>query len=350
MGKYTIKPKVVRGGKAIPLGNNFYYMKGLKHEQGGIDIGADDKNGLEVEGGEVVHASKNSLKVFSAVPMLDGKSPAEKVINGENANQVFKEQEEFKDRNNYNDDGSKKYKNGGNITLFRNLQTTNNRGYEIHNLNYIYRKLKNSKKFNDKQIAVILANIVEESGANPYAKRDSGDTGLLQWVNRYKGIDKNRLPLEELDNQINYIIDTSDNISDTISWHHGGDKSGYNKSIEAYNEFANSDDLNRINYAFSMGYVRPKGKQLSASNRAKVAKQIYKELESYNRLNENFVELPYEIDKDTLEKRHKINEQLGNVYNVNKHNSDNIKLSSFFKLGGNKYITTSTYNKEKNNF
>lgn len=113
MKKYILNPKVVRGGKAIPLGNNFYYMQGRKHEQGGIDLGADDKNGLEVEGGEVVHTSKNSIKVFSAVPMLNGKSPAEKVINGENANKVFKEQEEFKDRNNYNDDGSKKYQNGG---------------------------------------------------------------------------------------------------------------------------------------------------------------------------------------------------------------------------------------------
>lgn len=113
MKKYILNPKVVRGGKAIPLGNNFYYMRGRKHEQGGIDLGADDKNGLEVEGGEVVHTSKNSIKVFSAVPMLNGKSPAEKIINGENANKVFKEQEEFKDRNNYNDDGSKKYQNGG---------------------------------------------------------------------------------------------------------------------------------------------------------------------------------------------------------------------------------------------
>lgn len=113
MKKYILNPKVVRGGKAIPLGNNFYYMQGKKHEQGGIDLGADDKNGLEVEGGEVVHTSKNSIKVFSAVPMLNGKSPAEKVINGENANKVFKEQEEFKDRNNYNDDGSKKYQAGG---------------------------------------------------------------------------------------------------------------------------------------------------------------------------------------------------------------------------------------------
>lgn len=113
MKKYILNPKVVRGGKAIPLGNNFYYMRGRKHEQGGIDLGADDKNGLEVEGGEVVHTSKNSIKVFSAVPMLNGKSPAEKIINGENANKVFKEQEEFKDRNNYNDDGSKKYQVGG---------------------------------------------------------------------------------------------------------------------------------------------------------------------------------------------------------------------------------------------
>lgn len=113
MKKYILNTKVVRGGKAIPLGNNFYYMQGKKHEQGGIDLGADDKNGLEVEGGEVVHTSKNSIKVFSAVPMLNGKSPAEKIINGENANKVFKEQEEFKDRNNFNDDGSKKYQNGG---------------------------------------------------------------------------------------------------------------------------------------------------------------------------------------------------------------------------------------------
>ena len=113
MKKYILNPKVVRGGKAIPLGNNFYYMQGKKHEQGGIDLGADDKNGLEVEAGELVHTSKNSIKVFSAVPMLNGKSPAEKVINGENANKVFKEQEEFKDRNNFNDDGSKKYQNGG---------------------------------------------------------------------------------------------------------------------------------------------------------------------------------------------------------------------------------------------
>lgn len=323
MKKYILNPKVVRGGKAIPLGNNFYYMQGRKHEQGGIDLGADDKNGLEVEGGEVVHTSKNSIKVFSAVPMLNGKSPAEKVINGENANKVFKEQEEFKDRNNYNDDGSKKYQNGGKKLLFTSLKTTNDRGYEVNNLNYIYNKLKSSGLYNDKQIATILANIVEESGANPYAVRtdkETGkqykDTGLLQWVDRYPGIDKKRLAIEELDNQINYINKTLRDTTDTVSWTHGGEGSGYMKAVDAYNEFANSNDLERINYALTLGYVRPKGRKESVANRYKVAQQIYDEINNNNKLN-NYIE------------RRLVNTDYS-------PNENSILRSSFFKLGGNK--------------
>lgn len=323
MKKYILKPKVVRGGTAIPLGNNFYYMRGRKHEQGGIDLGADDKNGLEVEGGEVVHTSKNSIKVFSAVPMLNGKSPAEKVINGENANKVFKEQEEFKDRNNYNDDGSKKYQNGGKKLLFTSLKTTNDRGYEVNNLNYIYNKLKSSGLYNDKQIAAILANIVEESGANPYAIRtdkETGkqykDTGLLQWIDRYPGIDKKRLAIEELDNQINYINKTLRDTIDTVSWTHGGEGSGYMKAVDAYNEFANSNDLERINYALTLGYVRPKGRKESAANRYKVAQQIYDEINNNNKLN-NYIE------------RRLVNTDYS-------PNENSILRSSFFKLGGNK--------------
>lgn len=322
MKKYILKPKVVRGGTAIPLGNNFYYMRGRKHEQGGIDLGADDKNGLEVEGGEVVHTSKNSIKVFSAVPMLNGKSPAEKIINGENANKVFKEQEEFKDRNNYNDDGSKKYQNGGKKLLFTSLKTTNDRGYEVNNLNYIYNKLKSSGLYNDKQIAAILANIVEESGANPYAIRtdkETGkqykDTGLLQWIDRYPGIDKKRLAIEELDNQINYINKTLRDTIDTVSWTHGGEGSGYMKAVDAYNEFANSNDLERINYALTLGYVRPKGRKESAANRYKVAQQIYDEINN-NKLN-NYIE------------RRLVNTDYS-------PNENSILKSSFFKLGGNK--------------
>lgn len=104
------KLDVVRGGIAIPIPNkdNYYYMSGRKHINGGIDLGKDPKTGLEVEDGEVVKIGKNYIKVFSAVPFQNGKSPAERVLNGENAGTVFKEQEAFKDRNGLNDDGSKK--------------------------------------------------------------------------------------------------------------------------------------------------------------------------------------------------------------------------------------------------
>lgn len=113
MAKKSLKPKVVSGGKAIPVGKNYYYMKGRKHEQGGIDIGADPKSGLEVEDGEVMHLSKDGVKVFSAQPILNGRSPAEKVLGGDNPNDVFNAQEEFKDKNKLNDDGTMKFRNGG---------------------------------------------------------------------------------------------------------------------------------------------------------------------------------------------------------------------------------------------
>lgn len=100
-------PNVVAGGIAQPLGNNFFYMDGRKHSQGGIDIGPSDKTGIEVEGGEVVETNGNELKVYSAQPILNGASPAQLVMGGANPNKVFKAQEDFKDRNGINDDGTK---------------------------------------------------------------------------------------------------------------------------------------------------------------------------------------------------------------------------------------------------
>lgn len=107
-------PNVVAGGIAQPLGNNFFYMNGRKHSQGGIDIGPSDKTGIEVEGGEVVETNGNELKVYSAQPIVNGASPAQLVMGGANPNKVFKAQEDFKDRNRINDDGTK-YKEGGKI-------------------------------------------------------------------------------------------------------------------------------------------------------------------------------------------------------------------------------------------
>lgn len=107
-------PNVVAGGIAQPLGNNFFYMNGRKHSQGGIDIGPSDKTGIEVEDGEVVETNGNELKVYSAQPILNGVSPAKLIMGGANPNKVFKAQEDFKDRNRINDDGTK-YKEGGKI-------------------------------------------------------------------------------------------------------------------------------------------------------------------------------------------------------------------------------------------
>lgn len=107
-------PNVVVGGIAQPLGNNFFYMNGRKHSQGGIDIGPNDKTGIEVEDGEVVETNGNELKVYSAQPIINGVSPAKLVMGGANPNKVFKAQEDFKDRNRINDDGTK-YKEGGKI-------------------------------------------------------------------------------------------------------------------------------------------------------------------------------------------------------------------------------------------
>ena len=87
------------------------------------------------------------------------------------------------------------------------------------------------------------------------------------------------------------------------------------KAIDAYNEFNDSDDLERINYALALGYVRPAGKKDSAANRYKVAQQIYAEIN--NNINRNNVE----------------NRSINTDYNSNENP---ILRSSFFKLGGNK--------------
>lgn len=106
-------PNVVRGGIAVPLGNNYYFMRGRKHVNGGIDIGNNPRTGIEVEDGEVMKMENGGAKIFSSVPFLNGKSPAQRLMQGENPNEVFKLQESFKDKNNINNDGTTKFRNGG---------------------------------------------------------------------------------------------------------------------------------------------------------------------------------------------------------------------------------------------
>lgn len=120
MSNKRLRPNIVRGGVAIPIPNkkNYYYMKGRKHEQGGIDIGKNPRTGLEVEDGEVMHISPTEVKVFSSVPFLNGESPAEKIMKGNNPNKVFNAQERYKDVNNINDDGTKNNRNRKNKSRY----------------------------------------------------------------------------------------------------------------------------------------------------------------------------------------------------------------------------------------
>lgn len=148
--KKVIKPDVVRGGIAIPLKGktNYYYMSGRKHKNGGIDIGRNPRTGLEVEDGEVMHIADKEIKVFSSVPFLNGKSPAQKVLGGENPDTVFKEQENFKDRNGLNDDGSKKKQYGGPINPIKRAFITTLTNNEESQFQDWYRKVAKHKGLN----------------------------------------------------------------------------------------------------------------------------------------------------------------------------------------------------------
>lgn len=146
MSNKRLRPNIVRGGVAIPIPNkkNYYYMKGRKHEQGGIDIGKNPRTGLEVEDGEVMHISPTEVKVFSSVPFLNGESPAEKVMKGNNPNKVFNAQERYKDVNNINDDGTKNNRNTKNKSRYGTKKNDFEKIREIQSLANNVSTLENS--------------------------------------------------------------------------------------------------------------------------------------------------------------------------------------------------------------
>lgn len=164
-------PNVVAGGIAQPLGNNFFYMNGRKHSQGGIDIGPNDKTGIEVEGGEVVETNGNELKVYSAQPILNGTSPAQLVMGGANPNKVFKAQEDFKDRNGINDDGTKA-KYGKEKYVAKSDISNNYRKYVEKQFDKLYnkdinRELKKSKRISNNE----LKEYIESKDIHPENKK-----------------------------------------------------------------------------------------------------------------------------------------------------------------------------------
>lgn len=174
-------PNVVAGGIAQPLGNNFFYMNGRKHNQGGIDIGPSDKTGIEVEDGEVVETNDNELKVYSAQPIINGVSPAKLVMGGANPNKVFKAQEDFKDRNGINDDGTK--------AKLGKLVSNNYRKYVEKQFDKLYNKdinieLRKSKRISNNE----LKEYIKSKGIHPENKKYNVITSeMLRKTSRNKG-------------------------------------------------------------------------------------------------------------------------------------------------------------------
>lgn len=158
---------------------------------------------------------------------------------------------------------------------FNNISTTRDRAYNSDYISYIYDKLKGTY-LGDKQIAAIIGSIIEESGGNPLISSDTGKyTGLLQWDNTRYSPQFGDV-YKEIDNQIQYILRSITNTSDGKSWTHGGKGSGYSSLKEPYDKFYDDKaSVEEITRAFNLGYVRPHGKHDSASNRSKVAEQVY---------------------------------------------------------------------------
>lgn len=119
---------ITDGGNAKRIGNNTYLLRGGSHEdinetgQTGIGINVGG-NEIEAEGGEVAQRKGNSLRIYSAQPILGGISPAEAIMRGYNKDRVFNAQQRFKKNNGIKNDGSQQ-RNGG--------LTSKDRGYSKH--------------------------------------------------------------------------------------------------------------------------------------------------------------------------------------------------------------------------
>ena len=159
---------------------------------------------------------------------------------------------------------------------FSNIETTDNRGYNTEYIDYINSALA-EKGYDDRRRAVILGNIIEESGGDPFSVSDTGKyKGLLQWgPDRFIGTESED-PYREIDRQLDYLYSTIDNIEDQKSWTHGGKGSGYAKGKDAHNMFRlDLSPIEELQRAFSYGYVRPRGKEASMNNRMKVVDQVF---------------------------------------------------------------------------
>lgn len=204
---------ITDGGDARRIGHNTYLLRGGSHEdvnetgQTGIGINVGG-NEIEAEGGEVAQKKGNSLRIFSAQPILDGGvSPAEAVESGANKDKVFNAQQAYKKRNHLKDDGSKaKYgsraKSNDKYYDWMGAVSSNNRRHE-----YMYNS--GEGYFDGKRDVFPRGKQRMRCGGR--AKRELGGG--------YSYIPKKNIHIDDNGNAIN----TSDNKSYTLSATNGND-------------------------------------------------------------------------------------------------------------------------------
>lgn len=297
-------PNVVAGGIAQPLGNNFFYMNGRKHSQGGIDIGPSDKTGIEVEDGEVVETNGNELKVYSAQPIINGVSPAKLIMGGANPNKVFKAQEDFKDRNGINDDGTKakygkeKYvAKSDNTRVTPIMESSRNSGIKQGDFIYYPETYRIANNTLEKVPARKEVNMTPLEQINPEFDILLGGAGVLRGVDKATkvaiALDKNisrtsQKAITKGRDALSYYS-ISPNIHYNLSVNNGrkalgvkptklleAPKKQLTSNIGKYKDFVNVNVNNKLGKLLSKNYRKYVEKQFNKQYRKAINKEIAK--------------------------------------------------------------------------
>ena len=236
--------RVTDGGYAVPLGNNYFLMKGKTHKQGGI--GLSDK--IEVENNEIVKVNKDSAKVYSAQPMIAGYSPAELILRGASPRKVFSIQQSLNGNNN---DGYGKEGTDFNILknigkLVKKIFNKNNdaSGIDVNSIVVDPEELK-------------IKQAYAESGFRSDVKSGAGASGIFQIMpsvlEDYNTANNTSFTVDDLSNDsINTVVrDFKFNKTLNSEWvnkNNPSDAVRYAKALVGYN-FGNMNTLRRLERA-----------------------------------------------------------------------------------------------------
>ena len=236
--------RVTDGGYAVPLGNNYFLMKGKTHEQGGI--GLSDK--VEVENNEIVKVNKDSAKVYSAQPMIAGYSPAELILSGANPRKVFSIQQSLNGNNN---DGYGR--EGTDFNILRNIGKL---------VKKIFNKTNDASDIDINSIVIDpdelkIKQAYAESGFRSDVKSGAGASGLFQIMpdvlKDYNTANNTSFTVDDLSNDsINTVVrDFKFNKTLNSEWvnkNNPSDAVRYAKALVGYN-FGNMNTLRRLERA-----------------------------------------------------------------------------------------------------